>query len=66
MELRSVFLVPSKYVVVLIKASHQCISGRGVKKHGVDLTTTRLLGCFRADPGRRQEFLSRVNAECPD
>ncbi len=53
-------------VAVLIKASHQCISGRGVKKHGVDLTTTRMLGCFRTEPGRRQEFLAMVNADRPD
>ncbi len=53
-------------VAVLIKASHQCISGRGVKKHGVDLTTTRMLGCFRAEPARRQEFLAMVHAEGPD
>ena len=53
-------------VAVLIKASHQCISGRGVKKHGVDLTTIRTLGCFRADPARRQEFLAAVNEQRPD
>lgn len=53
-------------VAVLIKASHHCISGRGVKKHGVDLTTTRMLGCFRVEPARRQEFLAMVNADEPD
>ncbi len=37
-------------------ASHLCISGRGVKKHGVDLTTTKMLGCFRQEASRRQEF----------
>lgn len=52
-------------VAVLIKASHQCLSGRGVKKHGVDLTTTRMLGCFRTEPEWRQEFLSLVNADGP-
>lgn len=53
-------------VAVLIKASHQCISGRGVKKHGVDLTTTTMLGCFRKEATRRQEFLAMVNADGPD
>ncbi len=53
-------------VAVLIKASHQCISGRGVKKHGVDLTTTKMLGCFRNEAGRRQEFLAMANADRPD
>lgn len=50
-------------VAVLIKASHQRISGRGVKKHGVDLTTTRMLGCFRTEVTRRQEFLTMANAD---
>lgn len=53
-------------VAVLVKASHQCISGRGVKKHGVDLTTTQMLGCFRKEAGRRQEFLAMANADGPD
>ncbi|HTO65767.1 MAG TPA: GTP cyclohydrolase I FolE [Bradyrhizobium sp.] len=53
-------------VAVLIKASHRCISGRGVKKHGVDLTTMRMLGCFHTEAGRRREFLAMVNANGPD
>ncbi len=53
-------------VAVLIKASHQCISGRGVKKHGVDLTTTQMLGCFRTETARRQEFLAMVKADDRD
>ncbi len=47
-------------------ASHLCISGRGVKKHGVDLTTTKMLGCFRQEASRRQEFLAMANADGPD
>ncbi len=53
-------------VAVLIKASHQCISGRGIRKHGVDLTTMRMLGCFRSEAARRQEFLAMVNEQRPD
>ncbi|HET7888788.1 MAG TPA: GTP cyclohydrolase I FolE [Bradyrhizobium sp.] len=53
-------------VAVLIKASHQCISGRGVKKPGVDLVTTQMLGCFRSEADRRQEFLAIVSADGPD
>ena len=53
-------------VAVLIQASHQCISGRGVRKHGVDLTTTRMLGCFRTEAVRRQEFLAMVKADGAD
>lgn len=50
-------------VAVVLKASHHCISARGVKKHGVDLTTSRMLGCFRTDPMSRQEFLAMVNSD---
>lgn len=50
-------------VAVVLKASHHCISGRGVKMHGVDLTTSRMLGCFRTDPMSRQEFLAMVNSD---
>jgi GTP cyclohydrolase I len=53
-------------VAVVLKASHHCISARGVKKHGVDLTTSRMLGCFRTDPMSRQEFLAMVNSDIRD
>jgi len=53
-------------VAVVIKAAHHCISSRGVKKHGVDLTTSRMLGCFRTDPASRQEFLAMVNSDPRD
>ena len=53
-------------VAVVIKAAHHCISSRGVKKHRVDLTTSRMLGCFRNDPMSRQEFLAMVNADLKD
>ncbi|MGC2776883.1 MAG: GTP cyclohydrolase I FolE [Bradyrhizobium sp.] len=53
-------------VAVVIKAAHHCISSRGVKKQGVDLTTSRMLGCFRTDPMSRQEFLAMVNSDLKD
>jgi GTP cyclohydrolase IA len=45
-------------VGVVIKASHHCMSTRGVHKHGSDLVTSRMLGCFRDNAELRQEFLS--------
>jgi GTP cyclohydrolase I len=45
-------------VGVVIKASHHCMTTRGVHKSGTDLVTTRMLGCFRDNPDLRQEFLS--------
>ncbi len=44
-------------VAVLIRASHHCITTRGIRKPGSDLVTSRMLGCFRDDPTLRQEFL---------
>jgi len=47
-------------VAVVIEASHQCMSTRGVNKTGVDMVTSRMLGAFRNDPATRQEFLSMI------
>ncbi len=47
-------------VAVLIKASHHCMTTRGVDKPDADLVTSRMLGCFRDDPRIRQEFLMAV------
>jgi len=44
-------------VGVIIKASHHCMTTRGVHKRGTDLVTSRMLGCFRDNPLTRQEFL---------
>jgi len=44
-------------VGVVIKASHHCMTARGVHKPDSDLVTTRMLGCFRDNPELRQEFL---------
>ncbi|HET9715976.1 MAG TPA: GTP cyclohydrolase I FolE [Pseudolabrys sp.] len=45
-------------VGVIIKASHHCMTTRGVSKPDSDLVTSRMLGCFRDNPLTRQEFLS--------
>jgi GTP cyclohydrolase I len=45
-------------VGVIIKASHHCMTTRGVHRPGTDLVTSRLLGCFRDNPSTRREFLS--------
>ena len=45
-------------VGVIIKASHHCMTTRGVHKPSSDLVTSRMLGCFRDNPLTRQEFLS--------
>jgi GTP cyclohydrolase I len=45
-------------VGVIIKATHHCMTTRGVHKPGTELVTSRMLGCFRDNPVTRQEFLS--------
>lgn len=49
-------------VAVVIKATHHCMSARGILKHGADLVTSRMLGCFRENSMTRQEFLSLVHS----
>jgi GTP cyclohydrolase IA len=50
-----------KGVGVVIKATHQCLSTRGVHKHDTDLVTSRMIGCFRDEAVTRQQFLALVN-----
>jgi GTP cyclohydrolase IA len=45
-------------VGVVIKASHHCMTTRGVHKPDTDLVTSRMLGCFRDNPQLRHDFLS--------
>ena len=45
-------------VAVVIEAQHGCMTGRGVKTHGVGMVTSRMLGCFLESPDSRREVLS--------
>lgn len=47
-------------VGVIIKASHRCMTARGVHKPDTDLVTSRMLGSFRDNAQIRQEFLEMV------
>ncbi len=49
-----------KGVAVVVEAVHQCMTTRGVKKPGVSLVTSRMLGRFRSDAKTRREFLSII------
>jgi GTP cyclohydrolase I len=44
-------------VGVVIKASHHCMTARGIHKPDTDLVTSRMLGCFHDNAQLRQEFL---------
>ena len=50
-----------KGVAVIIEATHQCITGRGVHKPGVTMVTSRMLGVFREEPATRHEFLTLIS-----
>ncbi len=45
-------------VVVVIEASHACMTSRGVKTPGVMMITSRIMGCFRDDNRSRREAFS--------
>ena len=40
-------------VAVVIQATHECISSRGIGMHGVAMVTRRMLGQFEQEPWRR-------------
>ena len=45
---------------VIIDATHECMTTRGVHKTSVSMVTSRMLGAFRDDPATRRELLSMV------
>jgi GTP cyclohydrolase I len=49
-----------KGVGVVIEATHQCMTTRGVHKSGVSMVTSSMLGEFRRNPLTRREFLSVI------
>lgn len=49
-----------KGVGVVVEGRHQCMTTRGVRKQGVSMITSQLLGQFRSDPRTRSEFLTII------
>ena len=47
-------------VGVVIEASHQCMTTRGVHKSAVTMVTSQMLGSFRKDARTRAEFLQMI------
>ena len=47
-------------VGVVIDASHQCMTTRGIHKPGVSMVTSQMLGAFRKDARTRAEFLNMI------
>ncbi len=47
-------------VAVVIEASHQCMTTRGIHKSESHTVTSRMLGVFRDDHATRREFLAMI------
>ncbi|HEX7370966.1 MAG TPA: GTP cyclohydrolase I FolE [Rhodanobacteraceae bacterium] len=50
-------------VGVVIDATHQCMTTRGVHKRGVSMVTSQMLGSFREDARTRAEFLRFIDID---
>ena len=48
-------------VAVIIEATHQCMTTRGVHKHNVSMVTRSLLGVFETNTDKRQELMTLIN-----
>jgi len=51
----------ARAVGVVIEATHQCMTTRGIRKAGISLRTTRFTGQLRADASLRREFLDSIS-----
>ena len=51
-----------KGVAVVVDASHQCMTMRGVRKPGVSMVSSHMLGGFRTDISTRREFFSIIGS----
>ncbi len=45
---------------VVIEGAHQWMTTRGVRKPGVAMVTSPMLGAFRSDGSTRREFLAMI------
>jgi GTP cyclohydrolase IA len=48
-------------VGVVVDATHECMTTRGIHKRGVSMITSQMLGTFRTDARTRSEFLRFVD-----
>jgi GTP cyclohydrolase I len=47
-------------VAVMVNATHNCVSCRGVKHEGASMQTAKLTGCFLDEPAARAEFYKNI------
>lgn len=52
-----------KGVGIVIEATHQCMTTRGIHKDGVSMVTSQMVGTFRKDARTRAEFLRMIGSD---
>ena len=50
----------NKGVAVMLDATHNCVSCRGVRHHGASMQTAKLSGCFLNEEATRAEFYKNI------
>ena len=50
----------NKGVAVMMDATHNCVSCRGVRHHGASMQTAKLSGCFLNEEATRAEFYKNI------
>jgi GTP cyclohydrolase I len=53
-------MIQPKGLAVVIEATHQCMTWRGVKESETKMTSSIMRGVFRDDPNARAEFLKLI------
>ena len=56
-------ILKPKGVGIVIDAVHQCMTTRGIRKSGVSMVTSQMLGSFRKDARTRAEFLRMIGKD---
>jgi GTP cyclohydrolase I len=53
-------LMKPRGIAVLLKATHMCMTWRGVKEHDTQMINSIMRGTFRDDPHLKNEFLTAI------
>lgn len=53
-------MIKPKGLAVVVQATHECMTWRGVKENDVAMTTSVMRGSFRDKPETREEFLKLI------
>jgi GTP cyclohydrolase I len=56
-------LIKPKALGVVVKATHTCMTWRGVKDNDTDMVTSVMRGTFRDNPAARNEFLTFIKGQ---